>query len=103
MQTRIATGELEQQFQSQGKCPIDYKSDNQGDNLTFEVMEQTPALGNKPSSCVLIATIQNIPFPNRNLNGQTYILYRPSDEEQERWQCVTSLNEKQRPPICSSS
>lgn len=103
MQTRIATGEIEQQFQSQGKCPVDYQPDEASENLAFEVVEQTSALGNKPSSCVLIATIQNIPFPNRNLNGQSYIMYRPSDQKQERWQCITSLNEKKRPPICSSS
>lgn len=101
-ETRIATSELEKLYQSEGKCPVGHKLESNREDLSFKVVQQTPALGNKPSSCVLIATLQNIPFPNRNLNGQTYILYRPSAKQQEQWQCVTSLNTKRKPPICSS-
>lgn len=103
METRLATSEIEQLFQTQGGCPKNYELQNKNINLAFEIREKTPALGKKPSSCVLIATIQNVPFPNRNLNGQTYIMYRPSNEKQQRWQCVTTLNDKQKPPICSNS
>lgn len=100
--TRIAINEVEKQFQAQGSCPVNMSLKTSAENLNFQVLQQTPALGNKSSSCVLIATIKDIPFPNRNLNDQVYILYRPSDKSQSRWQCVTSLSEKQKPSICST-
>ncbi|WP_296404822.1 DUF2628 domain-containing protein [Psychrobacter sp.] len=103
IETRIATSDIEKRYQASGKCPVDYKPQAKVNNLAFEVKQKTPALGNKASTCVLIATLQNIPFPNRNLNGQTYIMYRPSSQKQQHWQCVTSFNEKRKPPVCSSS
>lgn len=99
-ETRIATGEIEKQYQVQGECPVEMPLMTQSSNLKFQVLRESPLIGNKHSSCVLIATIKGIPFPNRNLNDQIYVMYRPTDEKQSRWQCITSLNEKQKPSIC---
>lgn len=100
--TRVATAEVEQRYQAQGKCPVDSTLQTTEPYVQFQVVKQTEALGNKPSSCVLIATIRGVPFPNRNLNDQTYIMYRPSAEQKARWRCVTSFNQKQKPAICST-
>ncbi|PNK61404.1 DUF2628 domain-containing protein [Psychrobacter sp. FDAARGOS_221] len=114
--TRIATSRVEGLYQQQGACPVGATLDSlgldsveldtgglgtAGTHLDMQVVERTEALGNKQSSCVLITRIQAIPFPNRNLNDQTFIMYRPIEtEQQSQWQCVTSLNNKQKPVTC---
>ncbi|WP_227535063.1 DUF2628 domain-containing protein [Psychrobacter sp. YP14] len=101
--TRVATAQVEAAYQAQGQCPVGMSVDSTAQNIRFEVVAQTPALGNKPSSCVLMASLTGVPFPNRNLNGQRFIMYRPSADKQGKWQCISTLNDKQRPAICQSS
>lgn len=98
--TRMATSHIEDLYRVQGRCPVGMSLNTTGQNMSLEVVEHTQALGRKQSSCALIATIRDVPFPNRNLNGQTFIMYRPSTEKGAQWQCVTSLNEKRRPKSC---
>lgn len=98
--TRMATSHIEDMYRVQGKCPVGITFDTSGQHLSLEVTEDTPALGAKQSSCVLTASIKDVPFPNRNLNGQTFIMYRPSTDKDAKWQCVTSLNERQKPTSC---
>lgn len=101
--TRMATSHIEDMYRAQGKCPVGMQMDTTGQHLTLEVAEHTAALGKKQSSCVLIATIGNVTFPNRNLNDQTFIMYRPTSEPDAQWQCMTSLNEKQKPNLCHNN
>ncbi|WP_019673552.1 DUF2628 domain-containing protein [Psychrobacter lutiphocae] len=114
--TRIAASRVEGLYQQQGSCPVGATLETlgldkvvldtaglttAGAHLQLQVLQNTEALGNRHSSCVLIARIQAVPFPNRNLNGQTFIMYRPESTPSPRqWQCITSFNKKQKPVMC---
>lgn len=100
--TQIVTSHVEDLYRTQGMCPVGMSFNTRMQHLDFEVVDKTPALGNKLSECVLIATIRDVPFPNRNLNNQVFIMYRPTAEARSQWHCVTSLNDKQKPSVCRS-
>lgn len=99
--TRTVTSHIEDMYRVQGKCPVGMTLNTSGKNMTLQVVEHTDALGKKQSSCALIATIHDVPFPNRNLNGQTFIMYRPSSDKDVQWQCITSLSERKKPKSCA--
>lgn len=102
--TQGAKNRVELIYQQTGHCPVDLPLTTAEQKVRLNV--QTQADGVPASSCMVVATVQNISFPNRYLNGQTLIMYRiePTDTQTTaRWGCVSSLNKKQIPKHCIES
>ncbi|MGL5252529.1 MAG: DUF2628 domain-containing protein [Moraxella sp.] len=95
-----AQARVEAIYQATGQCPVNTPLSTDNQKVVLKVLTQ--AEGIPPSShCMVQATVQDVPFPNRWLNGQTLVMYRSSDQKSlQNWGCMTSLNRKQIPKQC---
>ncbi len=101
--TRIASAQLETRYQQTGQCTQAALTLSTSPYVTLSVPPSVIATGTnhrQRSACRIEARIQGVPFPNRNLNGQTLVMYRPTAGVYSRWHCETSLNHKQKPQGC---
>lgn len=89
-------------YQQTGKCAVDMPltKDYQMGNEKISLRIDTQVNEVTETDCALTATIQNVRFPIRHLNGQTVMFYHVPNSE--NWRCTSSLNEKQAPPGCNS-
>ncbi|WP_394261383.1 DUF2628 domain-containing protein [Moraxella boevrei] len=91
---------VESIYQTTHQCPINTPFNSQNPTIHLQILTKSDKILAK-SPCIIQATVQNIGFPNRWLNGQTLIMYRVSDDKNSpQWACVTSLNKKQTPNQC---
>lgn len=113
--TTMATKRVDAIYQQTGRCPTNMPFSANDQKVSITVSQTSPALGKLQSDCVVTGRLHNIPFPNRNLNDQQFVLYRvplqspssdshiePDQTSQHnvKWQCVTSFNKKQTPVGC---
>lgn len=95
-----AQNRVEAIYQATGKCPINTPLSTDNQRVRLQLLTAADGVPTT-SHCMIQATVQGVPFPNRWLNGQTLIMYRQSDDpKQTGWGCVTSLNRKQTPKQC---
>lgn len=98
MQNRV-----ESVYQTTGECPIHTPFHADNPHIRLKVLTKSEKVSEK-TPCLIEATVNDIAFPNRWLNGQTLIMYRTSfDKTNDRWTCITSLNKKQSPKQCMLS
>lgn len=91
---------VESIYQATGQCPINTPFNANHHNIRLTILTTSEKIATT-SPCIIQATVENIEFPNRWLNGQTLIMYRISSEKQDgRWACITSVNKKQTPKQC---
>ena len=102
--TKGAKNRVELIYQQTGQCPVGLPLTTDDQKVRLSV--STQASGVTQSPCMVVATVQNVPFPNRYLNGQTMIMYRLNESETAmpaQWGCITSLNKKQTPKGCTDN
>lgn len=95
--TRYAQQRVNLMYERVGHCPTEFPLSSVDQRVHLQV--RTAASGVSNSDCVIVATVRDVPFPNRYLNGQTLVLYHKGEGQ---WGCVTSLNKKQMPKQCLS-
>ena len=83
-------------YQQTGRCPIDLALNLNEPQVRIQIASQ--AAGAPETDCTVLATIQNVKFPNRYLNDQTVLFYHQVDDNS--WRCTSSLNKKQVPTYC---
>ncbi|WP_352337110.1 DUF2628 domain-containing protein [Psychrobacter sp. 16-MNA-CIBAN-0192] len=93
-QTRVALI-----YEQTGNCPVNLPLSTDAQQVTMHVSNQ--ADGAPVTDCAVIATVRNVQFPTRYLNGQTLVFYHEATSD--NWQCVSSLNKKQAPKSCTSN
>lgn len=77
--TKGAKTRVELIYQQTGSCPVGLPLTT--DDQKVHLYVTTKAEGIPASTCMVVATVQNVPFPNRYLNGQTMIMYRIADTD----------------------
>jgi hypothetical protein len=83
-------------YQQQGKCPLQLPLTTDDQRVTLQIASSAEGAP-KDTDCVVIATVQGVPYPNRYLNNQTLVMYR---QPTGNWGCMSSLNKKQAPKGC---
>ncbi|WP_201586392.1 DUF2628 domain-containing protein [Psychrobacter jeotgali] len=83
-------------YQQTGQCPIDLPLSTEDQQVRMHIDIQAP--GVPETDCAIIATVQNVKFPIRYLNGQTLVFYHQPNGD--NWECMSSLNKKQTPKSC---
>ena len=83
-------------YQQTGRCPVDLALNLNEPQVRIQIASQ--AAGAPETDCTVLATIQNVKFPNRYLNDQTVLFYHKVDDNS--WRCTSSLNKKQVPTYC---
>ncbi|ALF59340.1 DUF2628 domain-containing protein [Psychrobacter urativorans] len=83
-------------YQQTGQCPVDLPLNTNESQVRIQIATQ--AAGAPETDCTVLATIQNVKFPNRYLNDQTVLFYHKVDDNS--WRCTSSLNKKQVPTYC---
>ena len=83
-------------YQQTGRCPVDLALNLNEPQVRIQIASQ--AAGAPETDCTVLATIQNVKFPNRYLNDQTVLFYHQVDDNS--WRCTSSLNKKQVPTYC---
>ena len=83
-------------YQQQGKCPLQLPLTTDDQRVTLQIASSAEGAP-KDTDCVVIATVQKVPYPNRYLNNQTLVMYR---QPTGSWGCMSSLNKKQAPKGC---
>lgn len=95
-----AQNRVEVIYQATGQCPINTPLSTDNQKVRLKILTQADGIPSD-SHCMVQATVQGIPFPNRWLNGQTLTMYRLGDTKANAsWHCMTSLNRKQIPKQC---
>lgn len=84
-------------YQRTGVCPTDLPLNIDDERVHIQIATQLDEAPN--SDCTIIATINNVKFPIRHLNNQTFIFYHNVTDD--NWRCTSSLSEKQAPAYCS--
>jgi hypothetical protein len=84
-------------YQQTGQCPVNLPLSTDAQQVRLYVDTQVDGI--LRTDCAVIATIQNVKFPNRYLNGQTLVFYHKPDGDS--WHCISSLNKKQAPKNCN--
>ncbi len=85
-------------YEQTGLCPTDLPLNT--DNQQVRIRITTRVEGMDSSDCAIIGTIQNVRFPIRYLNNQTFMFYHNIDDDS--WNCTSSLNYKQAPAYCAN-
>lgn len=94
-----AQNRVEVIYRTTGQCPVNTPLSTDNQKVTLKVLTHVDGIKNSP--CMVQATVKDIGFPNRWLNGQTLTMYRLGTNKVEaNWGCVTSLNKKQTPKQC---
>lgn len=83
-------------YEQTGRCPTELPLSTDSEQVRLFMTAKVE--GMTSSDCALIGTIQNVKFPIRSLNEQTFMFYH--DIEDDNWHCTSSLNEKQAPAYC---
>ena len=86
-------------YEKTGRCPVDLPLDFDEQQVRIQIA--TKAAGAPATDCAILATIQNVRFPIRYLNGQTLVFYHQPDSD--NWICISSLNEELAPPNCTGN
>lgn len=96
-------------YQQTGGCPVDFPINTDDLSVRLQVAKSAPGTP-ETTDCAVIATVQDVAFPNRYLNGQTLVLYHQLTAEgnngqattTSQWGCISSLNKKQKPKRCTN-
>ena len=83
-------------YEQTGQCPVNLPLGTDIQKVAMHV--DTRVAGVKDTDCAVVATVRDVQFPIRYLNGKTMVFYhQPSTG---RWRCISSLNKKQTPKRC---
>lgn len=83
-------------YEQTGRCPVDLPLGTEVQKVAMRV--DTQVAGVKDTDCAVVATVRDVQFPIRYLNGKTMVFYhQPSTGN---WRCISSLNKKQTPKRC---
>lgn len=85
-------------YQQTGQCPINLAINTGTQQVRIDI--DNKAAGVVETDCAVIATIQNVKFPIRYLNGHNLVFYHVPGGD--NWECISSLNKKQAPENCSA-
>ena len=96
--TKTAQNRVAIIYEQTGRCPTELSVDS--DNPQVRISLSTQVEGQPLADCAIIGTIQQVRFPIRHLNNQTFMFYHHTDTDS--WRCTSSLNEKQAPPYCTN-
>lgn len=96
--TKMAQDEVEDVYQQNGQCPVSLPLTSDNEQVRLHLTAQMQGVAD--NDCAVVGTMQNIKFPTRYLNDQTFVFYHNLDND--NWECVSSLNKKQAPAYCAS-
>ena len=85
-------------YEQTGRCPTNLPSNT--DNPYVKIRMTTQVEGVAASDCAIIGIIQDVKFPIRYLNNQTFMFYHKVEDDS--WHCTSSLSGKQALAYCAN-
>ncbi len=86
-------------YQQTGECPTNLPLSTDAQQVRMHITAQVDGIS--ATDCAVVATVQNVKFPIRYLNGQTLVFHHNPDSDS--WNCISSLNKKQAPKRCMAN
>lgn len=86
-------------YQQTGECPTNLPLSTDAQQVRMHITTQVDGIS--ATDCAVVATVQNVKFPIRYLNGQTLVFHHNPDSDS--WNCISSLNKKQAPKRCMAN
>ncbi|GAA0317927.1 hypothetical protein GCM10009129_14290 [Psychrobacter aestuarii] len=83
-------------YEQTGRCPTNLPLGTDLQKVRMHITQEVAGVA--ATDCAVVATVREVQFPIRYLNGKTMVFYhQPSTGN---WRCISSLNKKQTPKRC---
>ncbi len=96
---QVARPRVEAIVQATGVCPVGLPLSTAAQNQQVARISVQASAAGLPAAtrCAIVATLQGIRWPSRNLNGEQVILYRL---DHPHWHCLTTISHRETPRAC---